>query len=232
MMEFIRLINRGVGRHVGRTKRAQFMSIRLASFLGVPISIIATLVLAGCSTTQMMVSEWSNPSYNSPDFKRILVGSIGEPDSIRRNLEDEFVAQLRAAGIDALPGYRYVLEEEKIDEARLKEAARRAGTDAAIIVRSVNVEQKTNVGPAIYPSFGIFGPNVSATWYGFPGAPGVYRYKVYTSEVTLYDLNKNETVWTGTVRTTEPENVNAAIKSYVGTVIKALSDKSLLGAKK
>jgi hypothetical protein len=93
------------------------------------------------------------------------------------------------------------------------------------------VEQKTHVPPAVYPTFGIFGQNVGATWSGIPAAP-VYRYKVYTSEVTLYDLKKNETVWTGTIRTTEPENVNTAIKNYVATVIKALNDKNLLGAKK
>jgi hypothetical protein len=213
-------------------KRAQFMSRRLASFLDIPIVITAILVMAGCSTTQpMMVSEWSNPGYNAPAFDRIMVGSAGEQDSIRRNLEDEFVAQLRAAGIDALPGYRYIVGEDKVDETAFKAAAERAGTDAAIIVRSINVEQKTSVPPAVYPTFGVFGPNVGATWSGIPAAP-VYRYKVYTSEVTLYDLKKNETVWTGTVRTTEPDNVNTAIKSYVGTVIKALNDKNLLGGKK
>jgi len=209
-----------------------FMSRRLAALLDAPIFLMAALLLAGCSTQPMMVSEWSNPDYNAPAFDRIMVGSAGEQDSMRRNLEDEFVAQLGAAGIHALPGYRYVTGDEKIDETRLREAAQRAGTDAAIIVRSVNVEQKTSVAPAISPSFGIFGPNVGATWSGFPGVSGVNRYKVYTSEVTLYDVKRNETVWTGTVRTSESDNMNAAIKSYVGTVIKALGDKNLLGAKK
>jgi hypothetical protein len=213
-------------------KGKQFMSRRLGALLGAPIIFIAALFLASCSTQPVMVSEWSNPNYNSPGFDRIMVGSAGEQDSIRRNLEDEFVAQLGAAGLRALPGYRYVREDEKIDETGLKDAAQRVGTDAAIIVRSVNVEQKTNVPPPIYPSIGIFGPNVGASWSGFPGVLGVQRYKVYTSEVTLYDVKRNETVWTGTVRMSEPDNVNAAIKGYVGTVIKALSDKNLLGAKK
>jgi hypothetical protein len=180
----------------------------------------------------MLVSEWSNPNYNAPAFDRIMVGSASEQDSMRRNLEDEFVAQLGAAGIDALPGYRYVTGDEKIGETKLREAAQRAGTDGAIFVRSVNVEQKTNVAPAISPSFGIFGPNAGVTWSGFPGVSGFNRYKVYTSEVTVYDVKKNEAVWTGTVRTSESDNVNATIKSYVGTVIKALGDKNLLGAKK
>jgi hypothetical protein len=38
-------------------------------------------------------------------------------------------------------------------------------------------------------------------------------------------------VWTGTVQTTELENVNSAIRNYVETVIKALNEQNLLGTK-
>jgi hypothetical protein len=41
------------------------------------------------------------------------------------NFEDEFLVQLRAAGVDALPSYRYIAEDEKIDETKLKQAAQR-----------------------------------------------------------------------------------------------------------
>jgi hypothetical protein len=44
----------------------------------------------------------------------------------------------------------------------------------------------------------------------------------------LHDVSKNDVVWTGTIKTTERENVNAAIKSYVQAVIKALQEKNLL----
>ena len=196
--------------------------------------VVAAFALVGCSTTQMIVSEWSSPSYASASFRRIMVGGVGEQTSIRRNFEDEFVAQLRAAGIDAVPSYRYIAEDERVDEAKLRRAAREAGADAAIIARSVNVEQKTQFGPSYYPvpSFGFFGPHFGASWYGFYGAPNVYHYDVYTSEATLYDVKNNEIVWTGTVRTTEPENVHTAIKTYVEAVIKALNEKHLLGARK
>ena len=108
-----------------------------------------------------------------------------------------------------------------------------AGADGALIVRSVGVEQKTEVSPNYFPTpaFGIFGRNVSATWGGWYGAPRVYRYEEYTSEATLNDLRKNEVVWTGTLRTAAPENVDTAIKTYVQNVIKALKEKNLLGAK-
>jgi hypothetical protein len=209
------------------------MRTTLSRFSAVSI-VITALTFVGCSTTKRIVSEWSHPGYTSPAFKRIMVGGVGGQTSIRRNFEDEFVAQLKTEGVDALPSYRYIQEDENIEEARLKQAAREAGADAAILVRSVNVEQKTELGPSYYPtpSFGFFGGHFSAAWYGLYGSPSVHRYNEYTSETTLYDLTNNAVVWTGTIRTTEPDNVNTAIKSYVQSVITALNQKNLLGVKK
>jgi hypothetical protein len=189
---------------------------------------------AGCSATTPIVSEWRNPGYASaPSVKRVMVGGLGGETSVRRNFEDEFVAQLRGAGVDALPSYRYLPEEEKLDESKLKEAAKKAGADAVIFARSVSVEQKTQYSPSYYPSpwFGVYGSHVGATWHGLYGAPSVYRYKEYTSETTLYDIAKNEVVWTATLKTTEPEDVKAAIKTYVETVVQSLREHKLIAAR-
>jgi hypothetical protein len=163
----------------------------------VVFSFLSALVFfAGCASTPMLVSEWSNPAYQSSFFKRIAVSCLDGHASIRRNCEDEFVAQLRAAGLDALPSYRRLPDDANLDESKVKQVAKDAGADGALIVRSVGVEQKTEVSPNYFPTpgFGIFGRNVSATWYGWYGAPRVYRYQEYTSESTLNDLRKNEVV--------------------------------------
>ncbi|HET7393821.1 MAG TPA: hypothetical protein VFK25_08510 [Candidatus Binatia bacterium] len=195
--------------------------------------LTAMLFFAGCASMPMLVSQWTNPAYESPYFKRIAVSCVDGHISIRRNCEDEFVAQLRAAGVDALPSYRSFPEDAKLDETKMKQMAKEAGADGALIVRPVRVEEKTEVSPTYFPSpgFGIFGRHVSATWYGWYGAPRVYRYDEYTSEATLNDLRKNEVVWSGTLKTTAPDNVDSAIKTYVGNVIGALKDKNLLRMK-
>jgi hypothetical protein len=192
--------------------------------------IVVSLALSGCSTVTPIVSEWRNPAYASGSFKRIMVGGLGGETSIRRNFEDEFLAQFRAAGIDALPSYRYMAEDENLDETKLKHAAQKAGADAVLFARSVQVEQKTQLGPSYFPytSFGIFGSHGGASWHGLGGAPSVYRYNEYVSETTLYDVIKNEVVWTGTIKSMEPESVRTAIKSYVEAVMKALDDKNLI----
>jgi hypothetical protein len=200
-----------------------------ASLLGMVGIVSVTLALSACSTATPIVSEWRNPADASGPFKRIMVGGPSGETSVRRNFEDEFVVQLQAAGIDALASYRYIPENEGIDETKLKQAAQKARANAVLFVRSVKMEQKTNFGPTFpYLSFGIFGSNVGASWSGLPAATGPYRYNEYTSETALYDVAKNELVWTGTIKTTEPENVQTAIKSYVEAVMKALDAQNLL----
>jgi hypothetical protein len=202
------------------------------SLLGMVGIVSVTLALSGCSTaTTPIVSEWRNPAYASGPFKRIMVGGPSGQTSVRRNFEDEFVVQLRAVGVDAMPSYQY-LSEDEIDENKLKQAAEKARADAVLFVRSVKTEQKTNYGTA-FPnvSFGIAGPNVGAAWSGLPVASGPYRYTEYTLDTALYDGAKNELVWSGTTRTAEPENVQTAIKSYVEAVIKALDGQNLLPGK-
>jgi hypothetical protein len=193
--------------------------------------VVCLFALGACSSATPIVSEWRNPAYATGSFKRIMIGGLGGESSVRRNFEDEFLAQFRAAGVDALPSYRYMADDEKLDETKLKQAAQKAGADAVLFARTVQVEQKTNLGPTYFPpstSFGIFGPHVGASWHGLGGAPSVYRYNEYTSETTLYDLAKNEVVWTGTIKTIEPESAQTAIKSYVEAVMKALREKNLI----
>lgn len=193
-------------------------------------SFLIALLTVGCSAVNPIVSEWRNPAYSSGAFQSVMVGGLGEDTSVRRNFEDEFVAQLRGAGVDAMPSYRLVPESERIDEGRLKDAAKRANMDAVLFARMVEVQERTQYAPGYYPytSFGIFGPHVGFSWYGLGGAPQVYRYNEYVSEATLYDVRKNDVVWTATIKTTEPENVRSAIRSYVEAVMKALQEKNLV----
>ncbi len=200
-------------------------------FLRIVGICLLTLGLASCATTNPIVSEWRNPGYNKASFHRVMVGGLGGATSVRRNFEDEFVSQLRAGGIDALPSYRYISDDEEVDETKIKEAAQKAGADATIFTRSIQVERKTQPGASYYPGpwFGFYGPHGGVSWSGLYGVPSVHRYNEYTSEATLYDVAKNELVWTATIRTTEPDDVKTAIKSYVAAVIHTLDEKDLLG---
>jgi hypothetical protein len=191
--------------------------------------------LTGCAASTKIVNEWVNAEYR-PHFSTILVAGVTKQPSLRRNFEDEFVARLKAAGVDALPSYRYIPEDGEAAETRLQEAVRQANADAALITRLVRVETRTEVIPGFYEpapalTFGFY-PGYTAFWRGYYEPPRVYQYDVYISETSLYDLRKNQLVWSGIVKTEDPGNINKEIKRYVDVVVEALKRRDLLGPDK
>jgi hypothetical protein len=191
--------------------------------------IAAALLLGGCAATQI-INQWSNPNYPAASFKRILVIGVSQQTSIRRNFEDEFVAQLRTAGADAVPSYELTPESGPVEESRLARAVTQADADAVITTRLVRVERKAdyipgNYGP--YPGFGFY-RWYSPAWMGFYEPPRVHFYDIYISETSLYDVQNDRLVWSGIAKTTQLGDFRQETKEYVGVVIAALREKNLL----
>ena len=190
------------------------------------------LALAGCASTRV-VHEWTSPDVASEHFRKFLVIAISKQPGIRRSFEDEFVARLKAAGVDAVPSYGFITEDGPVEEPRLREAVEKAGADATLITRLVRVERKYSVDYGYYPppmlGFGFY-RGYSAAWVGYYEPAAVYPYDVYISETNLYDTARNQLIWSGTVETT-PESISKDIAHYVDTVIRALRARNLLAAR-
>jgi hypothetical protein len=189
------------------------------------------LILSGCASSKI-VNQWSDPDYRPAAFRNLVVLGVSEQASIRRSFEDEFVAQLRAEGIEATPSYKLLAEEGQANEARVTQAIKQAGADGAIITRLVRVDRRTQVSPGRYEPFPAYGfyRGYSSAWRGYYEPPRVYNYEVYVSETSLYDLGKDRMVWAGTVTTTAPDNINEEIRTYVRVVLNAVKEKKLLVA--
>jgi hypothetical protein len=191
--------------------------------------LITMLMFAGCAATEL-VNQWSNPAYTAPSFKRVMVIAVSKQPTIRRNFEDAFVAQLKAAGVDAVPSYQYIPDEGQVEEGQLNKAVLAAGADAALITRLLRKEQKTDITPGYYqpvPTLGFYGW-YSGGWAGYYEPPSVYQYDVYISETSLYDVTKNQVVWSGIAQTTAPGDINKEIKNYAEITINALKEKKLI----
>jgi hypothetical protein len=193
------------------------------------LATATALTLAACASTEL-VNQWSNPAYTSPSFKKVMVVGVTKQTSIRRSFEDEFVAQLKAAGVNAIPSYLYIPQDGPVGEAVLKQALKETGADAIMITRLVRVQQKTEIAPGYYPPDPAMAvhPLYTTAWNDYYEPPIVYQSEVYTSETSLYDTVKNRVVWSGTAQTTAPGNINQEIKNYAGIVISALKDKKLI----
>jgi hypothetical protein len=193
------------------------------------VAAATALTLAACASTEL-VNQWSNPAYTSLSFKKIMVIGVTKQAGIRRTFEDEFVAQLKAAGVSAIPSYLYIPQDGPVGEAVLKQALKEAGADAVMITRLVGVQKKTEIAPGYYPPDPAMAvhPLYTTAWNDYYEPPIVYQSEVYTSETSLYDTFKNQVVWRGTAQTTAPGNLSQEIKNYAGIVIGALKEKKLI----
>jgi hypothetical protein len=193
------------------------------------VAAATALTLAACASTEL-INQWSNPAYTSPSFKKIMVIGVTKQAGIRRTFEDEFVAQLKAAGVSAIPSYLYIPQDGPVEEAVLKQALKEAGADAVMITRLVGVQKKTEIAPGYYPPDPAMAvhPLYTTAWNDYYEPPIVYQSEVYTSETSLYDTFKNQVVWRGTAQTTAPGNLSQEIKNYAGIVISALKEKKLI----
>jgi hypothetical protein len=159
-----------------------------------------------------------------------MVIGVTKQAAIRRTFEDEFAAQLKAAGVNAVPSYLYIPQDGPVGEAVLKQALKETGADEIMITRLVRVEKKTEIAPGYYPPDPAMAvhPLYTTAWNDYYEPPIVYQSEVYTSETSLYDTVKNRVVWRGTAQTTAPGNINQEIKNYAGVVISALKERGLI----
>ena len=206
----------------------------LAQILGSSI-VLAALLLGGCAATQI-VNQWSNPSYPTASFKRIIVIGVSKQPSIRRTFEDEVVARLKAAGTDAVAGYEFIPEDGQVEESRLARAVKQAGADAVITTRLVRIERQAEYIPRTYGPYGPYGPYpgfgfyrwYSSAWAGFYEPPRLRYYDIYISETSLYDVKSDRLVWSGLAKTTKLDDIRSEIQEFVDVVIAALREKNLL----
>ncbi len=110
------------------------MTISPPAILRRCILAFVLILFAGCASTQI-VNEWREPDYIPPTFKKVVVLGISKEAALRRSFEDEFVAQLRGNGIQAVPSYQIIPEEGQAPESRFLKAIKQSGADAAIMTR-------------------------------------------------------------------------------------------------
>ena len=205
------------------------MIMKLSNRLFRALAAATALALAACASTEL-VNQWSNPAYTSHSFKKIMVIGVTKQTAIRRSFEDEFAARLKAAGVNAVPSYLYISQDDPVGEAVLKQAIKEAGADGVIITRLVRVQRKTEIAPGYYapdPGMAVH-PLYTTAWNDYYEPPIVYRSEIYTCETTLYDTVKNQVVWKGTAQAESTGKISQEIRDYADTIVGELKDKMLI----
>lgn len=189
---------------------------------------ILALALSGCTTHTEMITSWAAPGASKANVKKILVLGISQDTSTRRTFEDDFAGKLKAKGYEAVPGYTWVPDAAKLDQAALAQQIKAEAVTHVLVTRLVGKKAVATEVPATV-TYAPYGPGYYGSWgtywsygYGTVYSPGYTTVNdVVTLETNLYDATKPEKdslVWSGQSETwTDPTPTPS--KSKIDSVI-------------
>ncbi len=193
--------------------------------------LLTALVLAACASTTIR-SAWFDTTFKGGPMKRIVVVGVGGQVADRRVFEDIFAEQLRAAGVDGIPGYTVAPDETRMDDAAFAAAVERTGADGVLIVRLLGVDTRTQVSTAMVPGPAMWGPY--GGFYGpvwFP-ATQVNQYEIARVESSLYETKTRRMVWAATTDTFNPSTVAREAPRFAEVIIGQLRARGLIAGPK
>lgn len=191
---------------------------------------LAAVMLAACSTTQIK-SVWKDTSYGGQP-QRIMVIAVAREPIYRRIIEDEFVLQLKARGMDAIASYSTLPDRSQDDQEAIAKMVVQLGADTVLVSRLVS---KRSVR-VYYPATVTHRPYYYGTWpeyylHGYESviAPGYStKYEYALMETNLYDASNDKLIWAATTETGVDNLNQTLIKPYIGKILKIMSEYGLL----
>jgi hypothetical protein len=182
------------------------------------LTSIAFLLVACASTN--LTNSWTSPDYKGPPLKKLLVMGVSNQPALRRTFEDEFVKDLKAAGVDAVASYSFIPEAGQAEETRVKQALKDAGADGVLITRLVRVDVNTQVTPAYPPMMGMgYYGGYAGAYGGFYDPPMVTQTDTLVVETNLYGVDESHLLWSGTTQTFAPTNLQQEMPGFAKIII-------------
>lgn len=194
--------------------------------------VITSLILLSCAGTKL-TNTWKDAEYRGGALSKMLIIVVAEKEYIRKLVENEFVKQLKARGVDGISSYTIVPSIQDIKKEAIEAAAKEQGADGIIVTRLVGKKQLEAHIPAGTPSI------VSVTSYGsdwFPFYSESYVYvrtiqpvtdkEAVSLDTNVYQTMNGKLVWSATSETVIEKKIRETTRSYVETILQHLaSDK-------
>jgi hypothetical protein len=190
------------------------------------------MILAACATTEIK-TVWIDGSYKGGPLLKILVMGLAKDQTIKRLYEDEFVNQLKAHGVQAVPSYSVIPQEKMGDENYISEKGKELGIDAALVTRLV--DRKTI--QTYYPPETFYTPApYYRGWHGYYRSsydymvsPGyIATDEAVVLETNIYSMQTNQLIWSALSETFLEGSSKKLIQSLVQKLISDMAAKDLL----
>lgn len=160
---------------------------------------------AGCAKTKVE-STWANPDLAPRKLKRFAVFGVTGSPSGRIAFEEGLTNGLKSRGLDALPGYDFVLYDERPSQEEVTTRLKAKDIEGVLVSKVARRTSKLEATPVFIG--GSFGYASGAGYYDYwvaPMATGMYTTETneFIVETVLYDLKDNKPMWAARSNTSQ-----------------------------
>jgi len=159
---------------------------------------------------------------------KVLVIAMVKDETSRRVIEDHLVKRVSGTGVASYTLVSTDMLKEASDEA-LKKILTDGKFTHIILMRLADVEKETSYVPGTTTSYyGGYG-----RYYGYGAGmystPGYYTTdKNYFVETTVYSINPDKLLWTGTTKTVNPSKVEKTVNDIADVVAEKMKKDGFL----
>jgi hypothetical protein len=189
-------------------------------------TIIKTLLLAvaicaaGCGSNTSIEQSWE-PAGSHADLHKVVTVMMSKDVTIRRTAEDDMAQRLRAKGVQAVPGYAVLSDQDYADPTAAKSKLMTQGFDGVVAMRLVSKQHQLEYVPATYGGY----------WGGAWGGAGYLDTEtVVRVETAVYSLRNDALAYSALSKTIDPTDVNELISSVTTTVANAMEQQGVVAA--
>lgn len=143
-------------------------------------------------------SSWKSPNYQKEDYRKIIVLAKTSNPGAKRLLEDQTVAELKAVGIQAIPAYSSITENDLATEDSFIAKANQLEADALLVYNFDPLTSEYKNSPSVNANLGI--PVRVGIFRGFLGtnvpiAGGPKQVQKFSGSVSFYNRQSTDMQW-------------------------------------
>jgi hypothetical protein len=194
------------------------------------LSLLIISSIASCSPSTQIEKTWMEPGVSvtaGPQNKALIIAMVKDETS-RRVIEDELAKRFNTS---AVASYKILTPEllKAASAEALTEQLKTGQFTHVLVMRLADIEKDTYYVPgtttAYYGNYGRY-YGYGATAYT---SPGYYATdKNYFIETTMYSVNPDKMLWTGTTKTVNPSKIDKAVNEIADVVAAKMKQDGFL----
>jgi len=171
-----------------------------------------------------MHDVWKDKDYHG-QIKKIFVIGVSQDHKIRQQFENEFVKQLAAKEIKAIPSHTVLSPDKMLDKNTIVSKIKDMNIDGVIVTKLVEKARKS------YGSSSFQGGSYHAHYvnsFHFAESYKATQADYVTLETNLYDAKSEKLVWSGLSETFIFRTTSESIKPFIESMIQNLSNDNMI----